>query len=50
VNTEVKLKVRKIFENLRQQQPKKNSHRSDRVDIDRMIRDYQSIDPALKKN
>jgi len=49
VDKEVKDTVRKIFNNLRKKQPKMGSRRSDRVDVDRMIRDYQELDPEIRR-
>jgi len=48
VDTEVKLTVRKIFKNLREHEPSMNLHRSDRVDIDKMIRDHQSMEHVFE--
>jgi len=48
VDKEVKDTVRKIFNNLRKKQPKMSSRRSDRVDVDKMIRDYQELDTQIR--
>jgi hypothetical protein len=48
VDTEVKKTVRRIFNILRKQQPKMGSRRSDRIDVDKMIRDYQELDPRVR--
>lgn len=47
VDTEVKLTIREIFKKLREQQPDMGSRVSDRVDVDKMISDYQAIDKSV---
>jgi len=48
VDKEVKDTVRKIFNNLRKKQPRVESRRSDLVDLDRLISDYQKLDPQIR--
>ena len=48
VDTEVKLTVRKIFKNLRNKQPVMASRKSDRVNVDNMLREYRELDPHLQ--
>ncbi|MGH1536556.1 MAG: hypothetical protein ACRBDX_00660 [Gammaproteobacteria bacterium] len=48
MDKEVKDTVRKIFNNLRKKQPKMQSRRSDRVDVEKLIRDYQELDPQVR--
>ncbi len=48
VDKEVQETVRTIFKNLRKKQPKMGSRKSDRVDVDKMIRDYEELDPQVR--
>ena len=48
MDNEVKDTVRKIFNNLRKKQPRMESRRSDRVDVDKLISDYQKLDPHIR--
>ena len=48
VDTEVKLTVRKIFKNLRNKQPDMATRKSDRVNVDTMLREYRELDPHLR--
>jgi hypothetical protein len=50
VDKEVQATVRKIFNNLRKKQPKMGSRKSDRIDVDKMIRDYEELDPQIRNN
>lgn len=50
VDKEVRDTVRKIFNNLRKEQPKMGSRKSDRIDVDKMIRDYEELDPQVRNN
>jgi len=50
VDKEVQDTVRKIFNNLRKKQPKMGSRKSDRIDVDKMIRDYEELDPQILNN
>ncbi len=50
VDKEVKDTVRKIFNNLRKRQPEMRSRKSDRIDVDKMIRDYEELDPQIRNN
>ncbi len=47
MDEEVKRTVKKIFNNLRHKQPKMDSRRSDRVDVEKLIRDYHELDPNI---
>lgn len=48
VDTEVKLTVRKIFKNLKNKQPEMASRKSDRVNVDTIMREYSELDPHLR--
>lgn len=50
VDKEVQETVRKIFNNLRKKQPDMGSRKSDRIDVDKMIRDYEELDPQILNN
>jgi len=47
MDKEVKRTVKKIFNNLRYKQAKMYSRKSDRIDVDRIIRDYKELDPVI---
>lgn len=40
MDTDVKITVRKIFDDLRKQQPKMRSRRSDRVNVDKILEEF----------
>ncbi len=40
--------VRKIFNNLRNKQPRMESRRSGRIDFDKLISDYQELDTQIR--
>ncbi len=50
VDKEVRNTVRKIFKNLRKEQPRMGSRKSDRIDVDKMIREYEELDPHIRDN
>jgi hypothetical protein len=47
VDKEVKDTVRKIFKNLRKKPPVMASRKSDRINVDTMLREYHELDPHL---
>ena len=49
MDTEVKRTVRKIFKNLRNKQPVMASRKSDRVNVDTILREYRELDPHLQE-
>jgi hypothetical protein len=48
VDKEVKDTVQKIFNTLRKRQPKMGSRKSDRIGGEKMIRDYQELEPHIQ--
>jgi len=48
MDTEVKLTVRKIFKNLRNNQAVIATRKSDRINVDAILREYHELDPHLK--
>ena len=48
VDTEVRHTVREIFKNLRNKQPAMASRKSDRVNVDNILREYRELDPHLQ--
>jgi hypothetical protein len=49
VDTEVKLTVKKIFKNLKNKQFEMTSRKSDRVNVDTMLREYSELDPHIRE-
>lgn len=44
MDTEVRLKVKTIFEHLRKQQPRMKPRENDHVNVDQMLKDYREHD------
>jgi len=43
LDTQVRLKVRKIFEHLRKQQPKMEPRKRERVNVDQTVREHRQF-------
>ena len=50
MDTEIKATVRKIFDDLRKQQPRLRSRKSDRVNVDQMLEEFRQNSLKSRKN